>query len=141
MSSDPKKVKMSSKDSVESGIMPGLTERESDEMRARPPRCGECEECVLVEESKALFMPNPPFSHATDAGVEGWNRFLLKTPCRNSYRCGLMTYAEDLAGMWGGGGEPDVAKMKEDLKREREALCDEARARRSGEVAGSADTP
>jgi len=60
---------------------PGLTERETDEIVARGPRCGKCEACRLIEDSKALYAPSPPFSHANDATVSGWNRLLFDNPC------------------------------------------------------------
>jgi len=126
---------MNSEDIVDPGTMPGLTEKETARMLARPPRCGECAACVLVEESKALFMPNPPFTHDTDRLVEIWNRFLLISPCENSLDGGLLRYADAIASMWRLGGESRFAAIRERMQREREALCDEARARRDGKVA------
>jgi hypothetical protein len=44
-------------------------------------RCKECEACKVVEASKSLLAPNPPFDHANDATVECWNKVLADNPC------------------------------------------------------------
>lgn len=44
-------------------------------------RCGKCPNCTYVERAKAWAMPNPPFSHATDDTVAGWNEVLRNYPC------------------------------------------------------------
>jgi hypothetical protein len=45
-------------------------------------RCGECDACKLVEASKKLLAPNPPFDHANDATVQCWNKVLAENPCK-----------------------------------------------------------
>ena len=49
-----------------------------------PVRCGKCSACQLVEASKALLMPNPPFEHADNRTVECWNKVLRDNPCEKS---------------------------------------------------------
>jgi len=44
-------------------------------------RCGKCEACRTIEDSKVLYMPNPPFTHADDLTVEAWNTLLADNPC------------------------------------------------------------
>jgi len=44
-------------------------------------RCGECEHCKMVEMSKPMFMPNPPFTHANTFDVIYWNQLLCDNPC------------------------------------------------------------
>lgn len=44
-------------------------------------RCGKCKACQVVESTKIVLMPNPPFSHANTATVESWNKVLEDNPC------------------------------------------------------------
>ena len=44
-------------------------------------RCGKCKACQVVETSKKLLMPNPPFEHADQLTVETWNKVLRDNPC------------------------------------------------------------
>jgi hypothetical protein len=44
-------------------------------------RCGVCSNCLLIEQTKHLLMPNPPFSHANQQTVDVWNHMLETHPC------------------------------------------------------------
>jgi hypothetical protein len=46
-------------------------------------RCGDnaCKACRVVEATKRLLMPNPPFEHANTATAECWNKVLADNPC------------------------------------------------------------
>jgi hypothetical protein len=59
---------------------------------ALAPRCGECDHCKMVETSKPLFMPNPPFTHASTFSVMYWNQLLCDNPCDN--------WPRDVASHW-----------------------------------------
>lgn len=64
---------------------PGLDEEKTAIMKQRGlKRCGKCEACRFVEDSKRFLMPNPPFSHATDSFVITWNRILFDHPCKET---------------------------------------------------------
>ena len=58
---------------------PGLSEKQTAEMLSRPPRCGACPMCLLVENMKCDFMPREGVS--TDTLVEMWNRLLYHAKC------------------------------------------------------------
>jgi len=61
---------------------PGLTKEETERLLHRgQKRCGKCKACKLVEQSKGLYMPTPPFDHADDLTVKSWNRLLFENPC------------------------------------------------------------
>lgn len=64
---------------------PGLTSAESAAVRSTlpAPRCGQCPNCQHVAATRQLVLAaaNPPFSHATTADVEMWNRVLTRNPC------------------------------------------------------------
>ena len=44
-------------------------------------RCGKCKACQVVESTKKVLMPNPPFEHADNLTVETWNKVLKDNPC------------------------------------------------------------
>jgi hypothetical protein len=44
-------------------------------------RCNVCEACKIVEATKKVLMPNPPFTHADNSTVECWNKVLADNPC------------------------------------------------------------
>lgn len=46
-----------------------------------PQRCGNCHNCQYVNHEKHRYIPNPPFTHATDDLVMLWNQFLADHPC------------------------------------------------------------
>lgn len=57
--------------------------RTIDRLRSPSERCGTCDACGLVEVSKTLLAPNPPFTHATESTVLTWNRCLWDNPCEH----------------------------------------------------------
>jgi hypothetical protein len=62
---------------------PGLTEAESEisSKRIGKTRCGKCPACQLVEATRKIVTPNPPFNHTSDSSVVMWNRVLFSNPC------------------------------------------------------------
>lgn len=46
-----------------------------------PDRCGQCENCKIVQRAAQSCLPNPPFSHASDHTVQVWNDMLAAHPC------------------------------------------------------------
>ena len=72
---------------------PGLTVEETEEMEARPPRCGECSVCEIVEGLKDQYMPEPEWGpeddEARDELVRCLNRVLYVNPCLGKEQDGL----------------------------------------------------
>ena len=62
---------------------PGLTVEETAAVKRHEHRCWECAACEVVKSAQKVLMPNPPFSYASTATVETWNRCLVNNPCKN----------------------------------------------------------